>query len=114
MWRTGQQERESLPGCKWGDQVRDDSSDNPGGSGNGEGWKIQAPFLCAPFSPSPCSGLDRGPTVLCPRPSKARPSSPHLAARRAFTNTEMETQPWAGVLPVSHQLVGFGQVTYCP
>lgn len=40
MWRAGQQEGESLPGCKWGDQVRDDSSDNPGGSGNGEGWKI--------------------------------------------------------------------------
>ena len=105
--------RGSLPGCKWGGQVRDDSCNNPGGSGNGERWKIREPFLRAPFSPSPCSGLDRGPAVLFPRPSKARPSSSHLTPRCTFTNAEMDRQPWAGVLPVSHQQGGFGQVAYC-
>lgn len=73
--------RGSLPGRKWGDQVRDDSSNNSGDSGNGERWKIREPFLRAPFSHSPCSGLDRGPAMLFPRPSKARPSSSHLTAR---------------------------------
>ena len=60
----------SLPGCKWGDQVREDSSNNPGGSGNGERWKIREPFLHAPFSLSPCSGLDSAPPCSSPDPAR--------------------------------------------
>lgn len=37
--------------------------------------KIREPFFHAPFSPSPCSGLDRGPAAFLPQTQQG---TPHL------------------------------------
>lgn len=63
MWRVGQQAGPRTPRWKRGDWVRDDRPNHPGDSGGGES------------SPSLCSGLNSGSTILLPRPSKAHPSS---------------------------------------